>query len=162
MIIGYFTMFPMIYKNHKVKDFNYILLLYMSNNNIPKAHKTLPIKGWERTIESSSLFGCRERLNMSAIKGFEVNVTVNMSVKAEEIKLSNNKKHEFDERVVDESAKGIDATVGATVELTIDEAEGDNIFGEIDDVISDEQVNQLTEKLADKLNKKEEKVDKGE
>lgn len=100
---------------------------------------------------------------MENIKGMKVTVTVDMSIKAEEIKLSNNKKHEFDERVVDESAKGIDATVGATVELTIDEAEGDNIFGEIDDVISDELVNQLTEKLADKLGeKKEEKVDKGE
>ena len=99
---------------------------------------------------------------MTTIKNLKINVTVNMSVKAEEIKLSNNKKHEFDERVVDESAKGIDATVGATVELTIDEAEGDSIFGEIDDVLSDELVNQLTEKLADKLNKKEEKVDKGE
>ena len=99
---------------------------------------------------------------MTTINNLKINVTVNLAVKAEEIKLSNNKKHEFDERVVDESAKGIDATVGATVELTIDEAEGDNIFGEIDDVISDELVNQLTEKLADKLNKKEEKVDKGE
>ena len=99
---------------------------------------------------------------MTTINNLKINVTVNLAVKAEEIKLSNNKKHEFDERVVDESAKGIDATVGATVELTIDEAEGDNIFGEIDDVISDELVNQLTEKLADKLNKKEEKVNKGE
>ena len=135
----------------------------MSNNNIPKAHKTLPIKGWERTIESSSLFGCRERLNMSTIKGFKVNVTVNMSVKAEEIKLSNIRKHDdLDERSSNEFAKGIDATVGATVELSIEEAEGDNLFGEIDEVLSDELVNQLTEKLADKLNKKEEKVDKGE
>ena len=135
----------------------------MSNNNIPKAHKTLPIKGWERTIESSSLFGCRERLNMSAIKGFEVNVTVNMSVKAEEIKLSNIRKHEFDEKSSDEFAKGIDATVGATVELTIDEAEGDNLFGEVEKIVSDELVNQLAEKLSDKLGeKKEEKVDKGE
>ena len=99
---------------------------------------------------------------MTTINNLKINVTVNLAVKAEEIKLSNNKKHEFDERVVDESAKGIDATVGATVELTIDEAEGDNLFGEIDDVLSDELVNQLTEKLADKLNKKEEKVDKGE
>ena len=65
--------------------------------------------------------------------------------------------------MVDESAKGIDATVGATVELTIDEAEGDNLFGEVGDVISDELVNQLAEKLSDKLGeKKEEKVDKGE
>ena len=99
---------------------------------------------------------------MNASKGFKISVTVNMSVKAEEIKLSNNKKHEFDERVVDESAKGIDATVGATVELTIDEAEGDNLFGEVKEIVSDELVNQLTEKLADKLNKKEEKVDKSE
>ena len=99
---------------------------------------------------------------MTTINNLKINVTVNLAVKAEEIKLSNNKKHEFDERVVDESAKGIDATVGATVELTIDEAEGDNIFGEIDDVLSDELVNQIAEKLSDKLNKKEEKVDKGE
>ena len=99
---------------------------------------------------------------MSTIKNLTINATVNVAVKAEEIKLSNNKKHEFDERVVDESAKGIDATVGASIELSIEEAEGDNLFGEIDDVISDELVNQLTEKLADKLNKKEEKVDKGE
>ena len=100
---------------------------------------------------------------MSTIKGVKINVTVNMSVKAEEIKLSNNKKHEFDERVVDESAKGIDATVGATVELTIDEAEGDDLFGEVGEVVSDELVNQLAEKLSDKLGeKKEEKVDKGE
>ena len=99
---------------------------------------------------------------MTTINNLKINVTVNLAVKAEEIKLSNNKKHEFDERVVDESAKGIDATVGASVELTIDEAEGDNIFGEIDDVLSDELVNQIAEKLSDKLNKKEEKVDKGE
>ena len=99
---------------------------------------------------------------MENIKGLKVTVTVNMDIRAEEIKLSNNKKHEFDERVVDESAKGIDATVGATVELSIEAAEGDNLFGEIDEVLSDELVNQLTEKLADKLNKKEEKVDKGE
>ena len=134
----------------------------MSNNNIPKAHKTLPIKGWERTIESSSLFGCRERLNMSAIKGFEVNVTVNMSVKAEEIKLSNIRKHEFDEKSSDEFAKGIDATVGASIELSIDEAEGDNLFGEVGDIISDELANQIANKLSEKLGKKEEKVDKGE
>ena len=99
---------------------------------------------------------------MTTINNLKINVTVNLSVKAEEIKLSNNKKHEFDERVVDESAKGIDATVGASVELTIDEAEGDNLFGEVGDVISDELANQLAEKLSDKLNKKEEKVDKGE
>ena len=100
---------------------------------------------------------------MNAIKGFKISVTVNMSVKAEEIKLSNNKKHEFDERVADESAKGIDATVGATVELSIEEAEGDNLFGEIEDVVSDELANQLAEKLSDKfVEKKEEKVDKGE
>ena len=99
---------------------------------------------------------------MTTINNLKINVTVNLAVKAEEIKLSNNKKHEFDERVVDESAKGIDATVGATVEVTIDEAEGDNLFGEVGDVISDELANQLAEKLSDKLNKKEEKVDKGE
>ena len=99
---------------------------------------------------------------MTTINNLKINVTVNLAVKAEEIKLSNNKKHEFDERVVDESAKGIDATVGATVELTIDEAEGDNLFGEVKEIVSDELVNQLTEKLADKLNKKEEKVDKSE
>ena len=100
---------------------------------------------------------------MENIKGMKVTVTVDMSIKAEEIKLSNNKKHEFDERVVDESAKGIDATVGATVELTIDEAEGDDLFGEVGEVVSDELVNQLAEKLSDKLGeKKEEKVDKGE
>ena len=127
-----------------------------------KSPLSLPIKGWERTIESSSLFGCRERINMSAIKGCKINVTVNVSVKAEEIKLSNIRKHEFDEKSSDEFAKDIDATVGASIELSIEEAEGDNLFGEIDDVISDELVNQLTEKLADKLNKKEEKVDKGE
>ena len=51
-------------KNHKVKDFNYILLLYMSIKYI-KSPLSLPIKGWERTIESSSLFGCRERKNMT-------------------------------------------------------------------------------------------------
>ena len=99
---------------------------------------------------------------MTTINNLKINVTVNMSVKAEEIKLSNIRKHEFDEKSSDEFAKGIDATVGATVELTIDEAEGDNIFGEIDDVLSDELVNQIAEKLSDKLNKKEEKVDKGE
>ena len=37
-------------KNHKVKDFNYILLLYMSVKNIPNAQMSLPIEGWERTI----------------------------------------------------------------------------------------------------------------
>ena len=99
---------------------------------------------------------------MNAIKGFKISVTVNMSVKAEEIKLSNNKKHEFDERVVDESAKGIDAKLDASIELSIDEAEGDNLFGEVGDVISDELANQIANKLSDKLNKKEEKVDKGE
>ena len=30
-----------------------------------KSPLSLPIKGWERTIESSSLFGCRERINMT-------------------------------------------------------------------------------------------------
>ena len=30
-----------------------------------KSPLSLPIKGWERTIESSSLFGCRERKNMT-------------------------------------------------------------------------------------------------
>ena len=30
-----------------------------------KSPLSLPIKGWERTIESSSLFGCRERINMA-------------------------------------------------------------------------------------------------
>lgn len=30
-----------------------------------KSPLSLPIKGWERTIESSSLFGCRERKNMA-------------------------------------------------------------------------------------------------
>ena len=99
---------------------------------------------------------------MTTIKNLKINVNANVVVKAEEIKLSNNKKHEFDERVVDESAKGIDATVGASVELTIDEAEGDNLFGEVGDVISDELANQIANKLSDKLNKKEEKVDKGE
>ena len=100
---------------------------------------------------------------MTTINNLKINVTVNLAVKAEEIKLSNNKKHEFDERVVDESAKGIDATVGASIELSIDEAEGDNLFGEVGDVISDELANQLAEKLSDKfVEKKEEKVDKGE
>ena len=99
---------------------------------------------------------------MTTINNLKINVTVNLAVKAEEIKLSNNKKHEFDERVVDEFGKGIDATVGATVELSIEEAEGDNLFGEVGDVISDELANQIANKLSDKLNKKEEKVDKGE
>ena len=49
-ILVYFTMFPVIYKNHKVKDFNYILLLYMSVKNIPNAQMSLPIEGWERII----------------------------------------------------------------------------------------------------------------
>ena len=99
---------------------------------------------------------------MTTIKNLKINVNANVVVKAEEIKLSNIRKHEFDEKSSDEFAKGIDATVGATVELSIEEAEGDNLFGEIDEVLSDELVNQLTEKLADKLNKKEEKVNKGE
>ena len=99
---------------------------------------------------------------MTTINNLKINVTVNLAVKAEEIKLSNNKKHEFDERVVDESAKGIDAKLDASIDLTIDEAEGDNLFGEVKEIVSDELVNQLTEKLADKLNKKEEKVDKSE
>ena len=100
---------------------------------------------------------------MTAIKGCKINVTVNVDVKAEEIKLSNIRKHDdLDERSSNEFAKGIDAKLSAGVELSIEEAEGDNLFGEIDDVLSDELVNQLTEKLADKLNKKEEKVDKGE
>ena len=30
-----------------------------------KSPLSLPIKGWEQTIESSSLFGCRERINMT-------------------------------------------------------------------------------------------------
>ena len=99
---------------------------------------------------------------MTTIKNLKINVNANVVVKAEEIKLSNIRKHESDEKSSDEYAKGIDATVGASIELSIEEAEGDNLFGEIDDVLSDELVNQLTEKLADKLNKKEEKVDKGE
>ena len=100
---------------------------------------------------------------MSTIKNLKINVTVNMSVKAEEIKLSNIRKHDdLNERSSDEFAKGIDAKLGASIDLTIDEAEGDNLFGEVGDVISDELANQLAEKLSDKLNKKEEKVDKGE
>ena len=99
---------------------------------------------------------------MSAIKGFEVNVTVNMSVKAEEIKLSNIRKHESDEKSSDEYAKGIDAKLDASIELSIDEAEGDNLFGEVGDIISDELANQIANKLSEKLGKKEEKVDKGE
>lgn len=100
---------------------------------------------------------------MSSLKNLKVNVTVDMSIKAEEVKLGSNRKHEFDEKSSDESAKGIDATVGATVELTIDEAEGDNLFGEVEKIVSDELVNQLAEKLSDKfVEKKEEKVDKGE
>ena len=100
---------------------------------------------------------------MSTIKNLTINATVNVAVKAEEIKLSNIRKHDdLDERSSDEFAKGIDATVGASIELSIDEAEGDNLFGEVGDVISDELANQLAEKLSDKLNKKEEKVDKGE
>ena len=100
---------------------------------------------------------------MENIKGLKVTVTVNMDIRAEEIKLSNIRKHDdLNERSSDEFAKGIDAKLGASIDLTIDEAEGDNLFGEVGDVISDELANQLAEKLSDKLNKKEEKVDKGE
>ncbi|MCI6456901.1 MAG: hypothetical protein MSA56_04210 [Clostridium sp.] len=101
---------------------------------------------------------------MSTIKGCKINVTVNVDVKAEEIKLSNIRKHDdLDERSSNEFAKGIDAKLGASIDLTIDEAEGDNLFGEIEDVVSDELANQLAEKLSDKfVEKKEEKVDKGE
>ena len=100
---------------------------------------------------------------MTAIKGCKINVTVNVDVKAEEIKLSNIRKHDdLDERSSNEFAKGIDATVGATVELSIEEAEGDDLFGEVGEVVSDEIVNQIAEKLSDKLNKKEEKADMGE
>ena len=45
MIIGYFTMFPVIYKNHKVKDFNYILLLYNDTN---KQNLVLPPRDIKR------------------------------------------------------------------------------------------------------------------
>ena len=100
---------------------------------------------------------------MENIKGLKVTVTVNMDIRAEEIKLSNIRKHDdLNERSSDEFAKGIDAKLGASIDLTIDEAEGDNLFGEVGDVVSDELVNQLAEKLSDKLNKKEENVDKGE
>ena len=100
---------------------------------------------------------------MENIKGLKVTVTVNMDIRAEEIKLSNIRKHDdLNERSSDEFAKGIDAKLGASIDLTIDEAEGDNLFGEVGDVISDELANQLAEKLSDKLNKKEEKVNKGE
>lgn len=100
---------------------------------------------------------------MENIKGLKVTVTVDMDIRAEEIKLSNIRKHDdLDERSSNEFAKGIDAKLGASIELSIDEAEGDNLFGEVGDVISDELANQIANKLSDKLNKKEEKVDKGE
>ena len=100
---------------------------------------------------------------MTAIKNLKINVNANVVVKAEEVKLGSNRKHEFDEKSSDEYAKGIDAKLDASIDLTIDEAEGDNLFGEIDEVLSDELVNQLAEKLSDKLGeKKEKKVDKGE
>ena len=100
---------------------------------------------------------------MSTIKNLTINATVNVAVKAEEIKLSNIRKHDdLDERSSDEFAKGIDAKLGASIELSIDEAEGDNLFGEVGDIISDELANQIANKLSEKLGKKEEKVDKGE
>ena len=99
---------------------------------------------------------------MTTIKNLKINVNANVVVKAEEIKLSNIRKHESDEKSSDEYAKGIDAKLDASIELSIDEAEGDNLFGEVGDVISDELANQIANKLSDKLNKKEEKVDKGE
>ena len=99
---------------------------------------------------------------MTTIKNLKINVNANVVLKAEEIKLSNIRKHESDEKSSDEYAKGIDAKLDASIELSIDEAEGDNLFGEVGDVISDELANQIANKLSDKLNKKEEKVDKGE
>ena len=99
---------------------------------------------------------------MTTIKNLKINVNANVVVKAEEVKLGSNRKHEVDEKSSNEYAKGIDAKLDASIDLTIDEAEGDNLFGEVGDVISDELANQIANKLSDKLNKKEEKVDKGE
>ena len=46
MIIGYFTMFPVIYKKkHKVKDVNYILMMY---NDISKQNLVLPPRDIKR------------------------------------------------------------------------------------------------------------------
>ena len=100
---------------------------------------------------------------MSSIKNLKIKVTVDVAIKAEEINLGNKRKYDdLNERLSEEFAKGIDAKLGADVELSIDEAEGENLFGEIEDVVTDELTNQIAEKLSDKLGKKEEKVDKGE
>lgn len=100
---------------------------------------------------------------MSSIKNLKIKITVDVAIKAEEINLGNKRKYDdLNERLSEEFAKGIDAKLGADVELSIDEAEGENLFGEIEDVVTDELTNQIAEKLSDKLGKKEEKVDKGE
>ena len=96
---------------------------------------------------------------MENIKGLKVTVTVNMDIRAEEIKLSNRRKYDdINERASEQRANALDCKLGASIELSIDEAEGDNLFGEVGDVISDELANQIAKLVGEE----EEKVDKGE
>ena len=89
---------------------------------------------------------------MENVKGLKITVTANIKVVADEISHNHDKKTQgFNEWHDAFSTKGIDTDINATVDLNIDEAEGENLFGEVKTVISKEITNQIVDQVVEQV-----------
>ena len=97
-------------------------------------------------------FGVGKDENMETIKGLKLTVTVGIKVVAEEIGYNHDKKTQgFNEWHDALTTKGIDSDANVTVDLNIDEAEGENLFGEVKSVISKEITNQIVDQVVEQV-----------
>ena len=86
----------------------------------------------------------------SMIKGLKV--TINVSVKADEIATTNYRHDENRERRDEEAYKGIDINVGADIELA--ESDGEVDLGEISDILHISLKDQVKEQIKECLDER--------
>ena len=80
------------------------------------------------------------------IKGLKVNVTVNVSVKADDIHCVNEKGGEFSRRH-DESAKNLSIDCGANLDINADEYSGEVDLNDIKSIIDSNVNEQIREEV---------------
>ena len=82
----------------------------------------------------------------ASIKGLKVNVTVNVSIKADDIICKNEKGGEFSRRD-EKSAKNLDINCGANMEVAADEYSGEVDLNDIKAIIDSNVNEQIKEEV---------------